>query len=361
MKFLRNVFFGVALLLIPLTIVLDHVGGVPPPALFFAAAVAIFPLAALLVHATEQLATYTGDTIGGLLNATFGNAPELIIALVALRAGLYDMVKASIIGAILANMLLGLGMAFLLGGYRRHIQEFNPAAARNYMTMMLLAVISLAIPSTFHNFVTADTIKHEQYVNLAVAVVLLATYFLSLVFMLKTHPDFFESLGQVEEHDAQDRWSLPRAVATLLLTSVLVAFMSEILVGAVEETARTLGMSQAFIGIVVLAVIGGAAESSSAVAMGVKNRMDLSVSIAIGSSIQIALFVAPVLVLASYFMAPQPLNLVFNRSLLGAAFFTVLIGVMVAGDGKANWFKGVQLITVYVIMAIMFYFLPGSH
>jgi Ca2+:H+ antiporter len=229
------------------------------------------------------------------------------------------------------------------------------------MTMMLLAVISLAIPSTFHNFVTADTIKHEQYVNLAVAVVLLVTYFLSLVFMLKTHPEFFESMGAIDEPGDEASWSLPRAVATLLLTSILVAFMSEILVGAVEETAKALGMSQAFIGIVVLAVVGGAAESSSAVAMGVKNRMDLSISIAIGSSIQIALFVAPVLVLASYFIAPQPLNLVFHRSLLGAVFLTVLIGAMVAGDGKANWFKGVQLITVYVIMAVMFYFLPGSH
>jgi Ca2+:H+ antiporter len=361
LNILQKIFHGLALLFIPLAIILDRVGGMPQPLLFFLAAIAIFPLAALLVKATEQLATYTGDTIGGLLNATFGNAPELIIALVALKAGLYDMVKASIIGAVLANMLLGLGAAFLFGGYRRHVQEFNPAAARNYMTMMLLAVISLAIPSTFHNFVTADTIKHEQYVNLAVAVVLLSTYFLSLVFMLKTHPDFFESMGANDEHGGDARWSLTRAVATLLLTSIFVAFMSEILVGAVEETAKALGMSQAFIGIVVLAVVGGAAESSSAVAMGVKNRMDLSVSIAIGSSIQIALFVAPVLVLASYFMAPQPLNLVFNRSLLGAVFLTVLIGAMVAGDGKANWFKGVQLITVYVIMAIMFYFLPGSH
>ena len=179
--------------------------------------------------------------------------------------------------------------------------------------------------------------------------------------MLKTHPDFFESMGQEGEHSAEGRWSLSRAVVTLLLTSIFVAFMSGILVGAVEETAKALDMSQAFIGIVVLAVVGGAAESSSAVAMGVKNRMDLSVSIAIGSSIQIALFVAPVLVLASYFMAPQPLNLVFSRGLLGAVFLTVLIGVMVAGDGKANWFKGVQLITVYVIMAVMFYFLPGSR
>jgi Ca2+:H+ antiporter len=361
LKILQKIFFGLALLLIPLTIILDRIGGVPQPLLFFLAAVGIFPLAALLVHATEQLATYTGDTVGGLLNATFGNAPELIIALVALKAGLYDMVKASIIGAILANMLLGLGLAFLLGGYRRHVQEFNPVASRNYMTMMLLAVISLSIPSTFHNFVTADTMQHEQYVNLAVAVVLLFTYFLSLVFMLKTHPDFFKSMGEADEHSPEARWSLPRALVTLLLTSVLVAFMSEILVGAVEETAHALGMSQVFIGIVVLAVVGGAAESSSAVAMGVKNRMDLSVSIAIGSSIQVALFIAPVLLLASYFIAPQPLNLVFGRGLLGAVFLTVIIGVMVAGDGKANWFKGVQLITVYTIMAVMFYFLPGSH
>ena len=173
--------------------------------------------------------------------------------------------------------------------------------------------------------------------------------------------EFFESLGQVGEHSTEARWSLSRAAVTLLLTSIFVAFMSEILVGAVEETAKALNMSQAFIGIVVLAVVGGAAESSSAVVMGMKNRMDLSVSIAIGSSIQIALFVAPLLVLASYFIAPRPLDLVFNRVLLGAVLLTVLIGVMVAGDGKANWFKGVQLITVYVIMAVMFYFLPGPQ
>ncbi|MBM4287228.1 MAG: calcium/proton exchanger [Deltaproteobacteria bacterium] len=361
MKKLQSTLYVLTLLLIPVTVILDRVGGVPQPLLFFLAAVAIFPLAALLVHATEQLASYTGDTIGGLLNATFGNAPELIIALVALKAGLYDMVKASIIGAILANMLLGLGLAFLLGGCRHHTQEFNPAAARNAVTMMLLAVISLAIPSTFHNFVTAETMVQEQYVNLGVALVLLATYGLSLVFMLKTHPDFFASSEASAAHGAKARWSLPRALVTLLVTSVCVAFMSEILVGAVEETAKTLGLSQAFIGIVVLAVVGGAAETSSAVVMGVKNRLDLSVAIAIGSSVQIALFVAPVLVLASYFIAPEALNLDFGRGLLAAVFLTVMISAMVAGDGRANWFKGVQLITVYVLLGIMFYFLPGSH
>jgi len=357
---LAKVFLGAALLLIPLTLVLDRVGGVPQTWLFFLAAGAIVPLAALLVQATEHLAGYTGDTIGGLLNATFGNAPELIIALVALKAGLHDMVKAAIIGAILANMLLGMGLAFFLGGLRRHVQEFNPVASRNYMTMMLLAVISLAIPSTFHNFVTADTLLEEHYLNLAVALVLLLTYFLSLVFMLRTHPDFFTSVEQPAGPGAEAGWSLTRAALTLLAASVLVALMSEILVGAVEETAATLGMSQAFIGIVILAVVGGAAESSAAVVMGVKDRVDLSVSIAIGSSIQMALFVAPVLLLASYAVAPRPLDLVFDRGLLGAILLTVLISAMVAGDGKANWFKGVQLVTVYLILAVMFYFLPGS-
>lgn len=360
MKILQKLFQGLALLFIPLAIILDHIEGVPQPFLFFLAAVGIFPLAALLVHATEQLATYTGDTIGGLLNATFGNAPELIIAFVALKAGLHDMVKASLIGAILANMLLGLGLAFFLGGLRRRVLEFNPVASRSYMTMMLLAVIGMAIPGTFHGFITTETFPHEQSVNLAVALVLLVTYFLSLVFMLKTHPDFYESLVEVEEHMGAERWGLPRALVTLVGTSVFVAFMSEILVGAVEGTAQALGMSQAFIGLVVLAVVGGAAESSSAVVMGVRNRVDLSISIAIGSSIQIALFVAPLLVLASYVVGPQPLNLVFHKVLIGAVFLAVLTGIMVAGDGKAHWFKGVQLIAVYVILAIMFFFAPGK-
>ena len=359
MKILQKILSGLALLFIPLTIILDRIGGVSQPLLFFLAAVAIFPLAALLVHATEQLAHYTGDTIGGLLNATFGNAPELIIALVALKAGLYDMVKAAIIGAILANMLLGLGVAFFLGGLKRHVQEFNPVATRSYMTMMLLAVISLAAPGMFHSFVTEASIKNEQYVNLAIALVILVTYFLSLVFMLKTHPDFFESLAGAAEDAGEARWSLSRAVVILLVASVFIAFMSEILVGAVEGTAQALGMSQAFIGLVILAVVGGAAETGSAVVMAVKNRVDLTLSIAIGSSIQIALFVAPVLVLASYVLAPQPLNLIFDKSLISVLFLTVLTGIMVAGDGKANWFKGVQLLAVYVILAVMFYFIPA--
>src|SRR6266481_1934126 len=265
------------LIFIPITVILEHVGKLPPPVIFFSAALAIVPIAALIVQATEQLAHRTGDAVGGLLNATFGNAPELIIATVALRAGLLDMVRASLIGAILANLLLALGLSFFLGGLREGKQ-----------------------------------------------------------------------------------WSTARAVGSLIGASVLAAWMSEILVGAAEGTGKSLGMTQTFIGIVFLAIVGGAAESGSAIAMARKNKMDLSVGIALGSSIQIALFVAPVLVLLSYFIAPQPLELSFNRAETGSLFMGVLIGALVCGDGQSNWYKGVQLVTVYTIIALMFYFIPGT-
>ena len=342
---------------IPVTVALEHAGAAAP-LVFFSAALAIVPIASLIVRATEQLATYTGDAVGGLLNATFGNAPELIIGIVALKAGLLDMVRASLIGAILANLLLALGVAFLLGGVRYHVQTYNPGAARLYSSMMLIAAISLAVPSAFSRFFAPEEmIRQEALLNIGLGVVLLAAYALYLVFMLKTHPEFFASEGGKEEH-AHPRWSLPRAIGGLLVASVLAAWMSEILVGAAEGTGRALGMSQVFIGIVFLAIVGGAAESGSAIAMARRNKMDLTVGIALGSCIQIALFVAPVLVLASYFVAPQPLELSFSRPEIGSLFMAVLIGAMIVGDGHANWFKGIQLVTVYTIIALMFYFLP---
>ncbi len=345
---------------IPITVALEHAGKVSPPVLFFSAALAIVPIARLIVLATEQLATRTGDAVGGLLNATFGNAPELIITLVALKAGYLDMVRGSLIGAILANLLLALGIAFLLGGVRYHEQKFNPSAARAYSTMMLLAVISLAVPSAFSRyFAPESTIRQEQLLNIGIAIALLLAYGLYLVFSLKTHPDAFASVSHEEEaHHTGKQWGLPQTVGTLVAASVLAAWMSEIFVGAAEGTGKALGMSQTFIGIVFLAIVGGAAESGSAVAMARKNKVDLSVGIALGSCIQIALFVAPVLVLASYFIAPQPLELSFNRAEVGSLFFGMLIGTMVCGDGQANWFKGVQLVSVYVIIALMFYFMP---
>jgi Ca2+:H+ antiporter len=288
----------------------------------------------------------------------------MIIALVALRAGFFDMVRASIIGAILANLMLATGVAFLLGGLRYHTQDYNAGATRLYSSMMLISALSLGVPSAFNRFFSPEgTIREEKLVNLGTAFVLLAAYVLYLVFLLKTHPEYFESVTAIDsEHDHQEeQWSAGRAVASLVGASLLAAWMSEILVGAAEGTGKALGMSETFIGIVFLSIIGGAAESGSAVAMARKNKLDLTIGIAMGSSIQIALFVAPALVLASVFVAPQPLELSFSRAEIGTLFLGVLIGAIVAGDGRANWFKGAQLVLVYAMIAILFYFLPSTH
>jgi Ca2+:H+ antiporter len=352
------------LVFIPITLALEHGGEFSDALIFFSAALAIIPIAALIVRSTEHLATHTGDTIGGLLNATFGNAPELIIALVALRAGYLDMVRASLIGAILANLLLALGVGFFLGGVRYRDQTYNAGASRVYSTMMLLAAMSLAVPSAFSRYFAPEgTMREEQMLNLGVAGVLLFAYALYLIFALKTHPGWFASVegeGGHAHHEGK-AWSVPRALASLVVAAVLAAWMSEILVGAAEGAGNALGMSQVFIGIVLLAIVGGAAESGSAIAMATKNKMDLSLGIALGSSIQIALFVAPVLVFASYFIAPQPLELSFTRAEVGSLFLGVLIGTVVCGDGRTNWFKGAQLITVYLIIALMFYFMPETR
>ena len=346
---------------IPITLGLDA-SGAADPLIFFSAAIAIIPIAAMIVHATEQLSTYTGDAVGGLLNATFGNAPELIIATVALQAGLLDMVRASLIGAILANLLLALGIAFLLGGVRHHESEYNPAAARTYSSMMLIAVISLMLPSAFSRFLApGETVRAEALLNFGLALILLATYGLYLLFMLKTHAASFAAAGGGHgAHHEGPRWSRSRAIGTLLGASVLAALMSEVLVGAAEGTGHSLGMTPAFIGIVFVAIVGGAAESGSAIAMGRKNRMDLALGIALGSSIQIALFVAPFLVLVSYLIAPQPLELSFNRAETGSLFMAVLLATIIAGDGRSNWYKGVQLITLYILIALLFFLLPEA-
>src|SRR5688572_10323430 len=247
--------------LVPVAVALEHFGA-PAPWVFVAAALAIVPIARLIVRSTEQLSTYTGDAVGGLLNATFGNAPELIIALVALRAGLLDMVRASIAGTILANLLLALGIAFILGGLRFHTQTYQPRAARFYGSMMLLAAISLTIPSAFSFFAPQETLREEKLLNVGLAVVLLVAYVLYLIFMLKTHPKEFASESKEHESHKGPRWSRGRAIASLVLASILAAWMSEILVGAAEGTGTAPGMSQGFIGSVVVAYVGGAAEST---------------------------------------------------------------------------------------------------
>ncbi len=347
---------------IPVTLLLEH-GGASPALVFFSAALAIVPIAAMIVHSTEQLATHTGDAIGGLLNATFGNAPELIIAFVALRAGLVDLVRGSLVGAIFANILLAMGLAFLLGGLRFRDQVFNASATRMYSSLMFVAVVSLAIPSALgRRLAAAETPVSLPWLNLGTAVILLVAYVLYLVFMLKTHPNVFkaEETGEADPHATEKAWSVPRAVGMLLVASVGAAFLSEILVGAAEGTGEALGMSQVFIGSIFLAIVGGAAESASAIAMGRKNRMDLAVGIALGSCIQIALFVAPVLVIASYFIGPKPFDFAFGPGQIAALFVAVLIATVVANDGRSNWYKGVQLLTVYAITALTLYLVPNA-
>ena len=327
---------------------------------FVAACLAIIPLAGWLGHATEHLAERTGEGIGGLLNATFGNAAELIITLMALRSGLYEVVKASITGSIIGNILLVLGAALLAGGVRYKSQRFNPAGARSYSTMLTLAAIALIVPAVFH-FVGGQQLGlRERDLSLEISIVLILTYAASLLFSLHTHKQLFvgeaRAAGEIESASAHQVWGLPRSLTVLSIATLLIVWMSEILVHSVEAAAAAFGMSQVFIGVIVVAVIGNAAEHSTAIIVALKNRMDLSLGIAIGSSIQIALFVAPVLVFASYFIGPTPMDLVFTPLEVVAIGLSVLITGQIASDGESNWLEGTQLLAVYAILALAFYF-----
>jgi Ca2+:H+ antiporter len=354
------------LVCIPLAFALEH-NGAPAPAIFACAALALLPLATLIVHSTEQIAARTGPAIGGLLNATFGNLPELIIAFAALRAGLTDMVRGSLVGALMANLLLAQGLSFLLGGRLRHEQQFNPEAARTYSSMMLLTALCLAVPASFHRFFSEQesslVASRGASLDLAVAILLLALYGLYLVFMLRSHPDFFAprdvSARGEAVHGEVAHGSQTRAAITLVLASVGAAWTSEMLVGAAQATGSALGMSDLFLGIVVLATLGGAAELAAAVAMARKDQMDLSVGIAMGSSIQIGLFVTPVLVLVSGLLPAGRMSLDFSRLEIGVIICSVLVGIVVSSDGRANWFKGVQLLALYLVIAALLYVLPS--
>ena len=349
------------LIFVPIALVVEHAADVGAPVKFLLAALAIVPIARLIGDSTEQLAHYTGDSIGGLLNSTFGNLPELIICIVALKAGLYSMVAASLVGAILFNLLLVMGLSFFLGGLRHHTLQFNAQAVRVYSTMMFIAVISLALPSIYERAFAPGgatiTIEQEK-INIGLAVLLLALYGLYLLYMIRTHPEEFASVHGSEHEEHETRWSLPLCVGVLVGSSVVAAVLSEILVGAVEGTGEALGLSSAFLGIVLLASVGGVAEGMSAVNMARKGRVDLSVGIALGSCILIALFVSPALVFASYFVGPHPFQLSFSSGGVSLLFLAVVIGAFVASSGSGNWYKGVQLITVYLMIGLLLYFVP---
>lgn len=349
------------LVFVPLAPLGEHLWHWSPTWVFLCACLAILPLAGWMGRSTEHLAERTGEGIGGLLNATFGNAAELIIALMALKAGLYDVVKASLTGSIIGNILLVLGLAMLLGGAKRSRQEFNPTGARSQATMLTLAAIALVMPALFHFLGGREALARERGLSLEIAVVLLVTYALGLLFSLRTHRPLFSGTEGEPAGDAaaaHDVWPVGRALAVLIAATACVAWMSEILVGSIEHAAEALGMSDLFLGVIVVAIIGNAAEHSTAVLVAMKDRMDLALGIAIGSSVQIALFVAPVLLFASYWIGPRPMDLVFAPAEVVAVGVAVLITGQIAEDGESTWLEGVQLLAVYAILGIVFYFLP---
>jgi len=330
-------------------------------ATFICACLAILPLAGWLGKGTENLAHHTGEAVGGLLNATFGNAAEMIIAIAAMRNGLYDVVKASLTGSIIGNVLLVAGLSMLAGGLKFKTQTFNRMAAQNQATMLLLAAISLILPAAFHYLAGPAGVPKENDLSMEISIILLVVYVLSLVFSLVTHKQLFGGEGGEAHGGEAQPWSKGKSVAVLAGATALIAWVSEILVGSVEHAAHSFGMTSVFVGVIVVAIIGNAAEHSTAILVAMKNRMDLAMGIAIGSSIQIALFVAPVLVLLSYFIAPSPMNLVFTPAEVIAITLSVLICAQVANDGESNWMEGVQMLAVYAIMGVVFYFLPELH
>jgi Ca2+:H+ antiporter len=348
------------LIFIPAAVILEFFWPDQHTLIFAASALAIIPLAGWLGRATEQIAHRTGEGIGGLLNATFGNAAELIIAIMGLTRGIYPVVKASLTGSIIGNLLLVLGASVLSGGVKYKEQRFNQIAARSQSTLLLLAAIAFILPAAFHYLGGATAAVREDDLSTEISVVLLVVYALHLVFSLHTHRQLFAGEQVAAGEESEQAWTMKRSIGVLGAATALLAWMSEILVGSVEPAAQSLGMTRVFIGVIVVAIIGNAAEHSTAVLVALKNRMELSLGIAIGSSIQIALFVAPVLVLLSHFVGPQPMDLVFTPAEVLAVFTAVLITGQVAGDGQSNWLEGVQLIAVYVILAIVFYFLPEA-
>jgi Ca2+:H+ antiporter len=324
--------------------------------LFVLSVLAVVPLAALLSHATESVAAKTGDTVGGLLNATLGNLTELVIALTALHAGQTTLVKASIAGAIVTNTLFMLGASFLLGGLKHHVQEYNRGSARLQAGLLFLATIAILIPSAVSEADSTAGSAFTETLSVGLSVLLIAAYGLNLLFSLKTHREFFGGAEHAEAGEAP--WPLGLALATLAGVTVLVALVSEIFVESVQQAAVAFGMTPAFVGFIVVALVGGAAEMASAFSGARKNRLDLSVGIALGSASQIALFVAPVLVLLSYVIGPAPMSLQFWPGAVVMMLIATMTAALVTNSGRSAWFVGVLVLMVYLVFAMTLYLLP---
>ncbi len=343
------------LVFVPAVLAVERVAPGAQTLLFVLSILAIVPLAALLSLATESVAARTGDAVGGLLNATLGNLTELVIAVAALRAGEYTLVKASIAGAIVTNTLFLLGASFLLGGLRHHVQEFNRVNARTQAALLFLATLALMIPSAISQ-ADASAAEFTQTLSLLLAVLLIVAYGLSLVFSLGTHRELYASAESREAGETP--WPIALALATLAVSTLFVALVSEVFVASVQQAATAFGMTPAFVGFIVVALVGGAAEMASAFSAARKNRLDLSVGIALGSASQIALFVAPVLVLLSYVAGPAPMGLQFWPGAVVMILVATITASMVTSNGRSTWFTGVLVLTVYMIFASTLYLMP---
>jgi Ca2+:H+ antiporter len=344
------------LLFVPVVFIVGKARPEAHTLLFLLSVLAIVPLAALLSHATESVAAKTGDAVGGLLNATLGNLTELVIALAALRAGQTMLVKASIAGAIVTNTLFMLGASFLLGGIKHHTQEYNRVSARLQAGLLFLATIALLVPSAIAEADSTTGAAFTSKLSVGLAVLLIAAYGLGMLFSLKTHREFFGSVTHGEE--GEEPWPIGVALVTLAGVTVLVALVSEIFVESVQEAAVAFGMTSAFVGFIVVALVGAAAEMASAFSGARKNRLDLSVGIALGSASQIALFVAPVLVLLSYAIGPAPMDLRFWPGAVVMMIIATLTASLVTNSGRSAWFVGVLVLMVYLIFALTLYLLP---
>ena len=343
------------LVFVPVALALDYLHA-SPILVFLTSALAIIPLAGLMGRSTEDISAYVGPTIGGLLTASLGNAPELIIAIFALHEGLYDVVRASITGSILGNTLFTLGLSMFLGGLRHQRQQFNRASASMNSGLLLLAAIALIVPALFK----FASVRHEHELSLEIAIVLFVVYCLSLVFTLKTHRNLFAGQEEAEEalKEGGPRWSKRRAIGMLAAVTVGVAIMSETLVGAIEPAASSLGLTPIFAGVILLALVGNAADLANSIRFARQDMMDLTLGIAVGASLQVALFVAPVLVFVSYALG-RPLDLLFTPFEVVAVALAIVIVTRVTSDGESHWMEGAMLVAVYLILAYAFYFLPA--
>jgi Ca2+:H+ antiporter len=352
---LKNLLYGL-LVFVPISLYLGLTHGSPVWTFAFSC-LAILPLAGLMGEATEHLTHHTGPSIGGLLNASFGNAAELIIAFIALRAGETEIVKASLTGSIIGNMLMVLGLSMLLGGWRRQELTFNRLSAESASSSMVLAVVALVIPAVYAQVTHHTNPGHIESISLDISYILILTYAASLVFSLKTHQRLFQPKDQEDcaEALAGKPWSVARSLGVLCAAAALVGFVSEILVHAVDAAGQSLGLGKVFMGVVVVAMVGNAAEHSTAVLVAMKNKMDLALGIAMGSSLQIALFVAPVLVIGGHLMG-TPLGLEFTILEVVAVMLSTGAVALLIHDGKTNWFEGFQLLAIYAILAVAFYF-----